>query len=297
MNAIFDRASEISTLNFVSQFNPSKLIMLDGGVDGEMQTGRAIYENLRDKQSFGALKKFGLNRERVNSIKDLKKQLVQILTESEPGVGIILHLEFHGDKNGMEIGNTRQRIAWRDLMKFFSRINERTRCNLGLVMAGCDGFGSFKIERLHDPAPFYFQLSHEGLIFPDQLQASLIKFYDSTFTDQNLTAAAHKARPFKIKFAEDIFARLMYIVCQRESRSKVVNQNVNAVLTGLLARGGLKGDKNLAFNRNLVKSRYGSFADWVRLNITSHLDFFCGREPAFTVEQLTEWIVTGERIK
>lgn len=297
MDPILDQAPRSSELKFVSQFNPAKLIMLDGGVDGEMQTGRAIYENLLDKQCFGALKKFGLKREKVNSIAELKKQLGQILTDSEPGVGIILHLEFHGDKKGIEIGNTRQRMTWRELMKLLSKINERTQCNLGLVMAGCDGFGSFKVKRLHEPAAFYFQLSHEGLIFPDPLQTSLIKFYDSTFTDQNLTAAAGKAAPFKIKFAEDIFARLMYIVCQSESRSKAVNQNVNSVLTGLLARGGHGGNKNVAFNRNLVKSRYGSFADWVRLNITSHLDFFCGREPAFTVEQLTEWIVTGEPIK
>lgn len=271
--------------------------MLDGGVDGEMQTGRAIYEHLRDKQAFGALKQFGLHRERVNSIAELRSQLGQILIDSEAGVGVILHLEFHGDKKGIEIGNNCQRMPWRELMKMLSKINERTQCNLGLVMAGCDGFGSYKVEMLHEPAAFYFQLSHEGKIFPDPLKTSLINFYDSTFTDQNLTAAAGKAAPFKIKFAEDIFARLMYIVCQSESRSRAVNQNVNSILTGLLARGGLGGNRNVTFNRNLVKSRYGSFADWVRLNINSHLDFFCGREPAFTVDQLTEWIVTGEPIK
>jgi hypothetical protein len=289
-----DRSAE---LNFTSEFNPSKLIMLDAGVDGEMNTGRSIYEFLRDRQDFGDLKNFSLQRQKVNSTKELRQQLMTICSDSEPGAGLILHFEFHGDKKAMEIGNTRERIRWKDLMGLLTEINQRTQCNLGLVMAGCDGFGSFKVERLHEPVAFYFQLAHEGKIFPDTLKTSLIKFYDSMFSEHNVVAAAAKAAPFKIKFAESIFADLLYRVCQNKSRSKTMNQHINATLSGLLARGGIGGNGNVTVNRNAVKVHSGSFESWVRQCITTNLSFLCGREPAYTIDQLKAWIVNGETLK
>lgn len=289
-----DRSAE---LNCTSEFKPSKLIMLDGGVDGEMNTGRSIYEFLRDRQDFGDLKTFSLQRQKVNSSKELRQQLRTICDNSEPGVGLILHFEFHGNKKFMEIGNTPERISWKDLMGLLTEINQRTQCNLGLVMAGCDGFGSFKVERLHEPAAFYFQLAHEGEILPDTLKTSLIAFYNSMFSDHNLGAAAAEAFPFKIKFAESIFADLVYRVCQSESRSKTMNQHVNATLTGLLSRGGFGGNGDVTVNRNAVKAYSGSFESWVRQCITTNLSFLCGREPAYTVDQLKAWIVSGESSK
>ena len=51
----------------------------------------------------------------------------------------ILHFEMHGDETGLELLSG-EMVAWAELSPWLTRINERTRVNLLVVAAACNGW-------------------------------------------------------------------------------------------------------------------------------------------------------------
>lgn len=289
-------SNENSELKFTSVFTPSMLIMLDGNKSNEAQTGLTIYNRLRDERDYGTLEGFKLKRELIESRRNLLSELEVLKDEARPGVGIILHLEFHGDKNGIEVGNYSERIEWRELMEILTEINIKTLCNLGLVLAGCDGIDSFKVIDMAAPVAFYFQLSHAGTIQTGPLQNSLLAFYDTIISARNVQAASEAAKPFQIKYAETIFSDLIYRICRYQSPADWKSNYVDDTLTTFLELDGIRETIEVAAARKAIKRQYCSYEKWVRSIIIMNLSFFCGRIPAYTVDQLTKWILDGKTL-
>jgi hypothetical protein len=285
-------------LKFTSKFNPSGIIMLDGLKRDdirEKQTGRNIFNYLRDSNDFSD-KQMLLERHPIATAEALIEELRRFEREFPEDFSLILHLECHGSDTGIEIGDTREAVAWNDLLELVAKINIKNKCNVGLVLACCNGYGSFQVGDMAKPVPFYFQLSHRGRIAAGELEESLIAFYKAILTDHDIIKAIKAAAPFEMKYAEKIFADLMYRILHAEPRSKFVKQQISAILSGVLAQGGIGGDPDLSYNRKLVKSKYGTFEQLIAHNIKIHMSFFCGRKPAFDFQQLVRWIADGQTL-
>ncbi|OEZ85327.1 hypothetical protein JAB6_21760 [Janthinobacterium sp. HH104] len=274
----------------MSSFYLTRVLILDGNKSAEKQTGLVIYNRLRDECAYGSFKKVELKHEFVESREKLLQQLKMLKNEVVPNMGFILHLEFHGDKNGLEVGNDSERVEWCELQSLLAEINLKTRCNLGLVFAGCNGFGSFKVADIAEPVAFYFQLAHAGVISAGLLENSLIKFYNAIISDRNLQSASEAAKPFQMKYAESIFVNLQDLVCRSASPAAIKKDYVETTLSKLLEIENIRDAISVAEARNIIKKNYVSYENWISNNIKMNLNFFCGRAPAYTVGQLTKWI-------
>jgi hypothetical protein len=262
----------------------------------EKQTGRNIFEHLRDLNHLHDNKKVILERHLIATAEDLRQELRRFERDFSEDFSYILHLECHGGDAGIELGDSLDAVAWNELRDLLGTLNMKNGCNVGLVLACCNGFGSLKIENFADPAPCYFHLSHRGKISAGVLEDSLIGFYNSILNDHDLTLAIKAAKPFEMKYAEQIFLDLMYRIIHREPRVKFINEQVETILSGVLAQGGLAGNRDVAYNRKLVKSRFGTFEQLIAHFLQTHLSFFCGREPAFDLQQVTKWIANGKTL-
>lgn len=295
---VMDQYQSNSGFQFESKFYPSGIIMLDGlrrADIREKQTGRNIYDRLRDLNDF-ASEKILIERYMINSGEELRKALHRFTREFPEDFKFILHLECHGSDDGIEIGDIRESVTWGELMELVVQINLRNKCNVGLVLACCNGFDAYKVDRMDAPVPFYFQLSHRGNITAGVLEDSLNAFYNTLLTERDIVEAIKNAAPFQMKYAEEIFAKLMYSIAHAQHRGQFVEEQINSILTGLIDRGGLLGNLNPSYNRKEVKARYGTFEKLIHHQIESHLGFFCGRAPGFSSSQLAKWIAEGKTL-
>lgn len=287
-------------LKFVSEFQPAGVIMLDGLRQSdirEAKTGAKIFDHIRDLNEFRAdKKKIICLRHVVGTTDALRVRLRTLVDEFPENFAFILHLECHASQNFIEIGDAKQRMTWREFMQLLRPLNTRNKCNVGVVLACCDGSDSFKVDSLADPVPFYFQLSHRGRIYPPVLESSLKSFYEIILNDHDLPRAIRAAEPFKIKYAEEIFARLIYAVLHYEPRRKSKQKSVNRLLSALMARGGVDGIPELAFNRSLAKKYIGTFEQQIASCIRDNMSFFCGRTPAFGMGEMIAWIAGGQTL-
>ncbi len=263
----------------------------------EDKTGIKIFNQLRDMNEFGSEKKIFCSRDVVETVDALRDRLNALADELPADFAYILHLECHGGDDFIEIGDGREQMTWREFMKLLAPLNLRNECNVGLVLACCNGFGSFKVDDLAEPVPFYFQLSHSGVIYSNVLEESLTEFYRKILTEQDLHGAVSAAAPFKMKYAEEMFANLIYRVMHSESRKKSYETDVNTILSGVLSKGGIGGNMDISFNRKLVKDHVGTFEKQIADRIRSHMGFFSGRKPGFTLEQLVAWVAGGKTLK
>lgn len=294
-----DQKHATHKLEFISAFNPSGVIIIDGLRREdicEKQTGINIFNQLRDMIDFQIDKKILLEHHPVATADDLREKLRRFAREFPEDFGVILHLECHGSETGIEIGDGREPILWDEFLQLLTPINTKNKCNVGLVLACCDGVGSFKVDDMAKPVPFYFQLSHRGEIAAGQLETSLTAFYRSILADNDIRAAIKAAAPFQMRYAEEIFVDLIYRISHAEPRGKFVKEQVETILSGLLAQGGLGGNPDPSYNRKLVKARYGTFEQLVAHCIQINLSFFCGRPPAFGLQQLVKWIAAGKTL-
>lgn len=294
-----DQKHATDKLEFVSTFHPSGVIIIDclkRGDIREKQTGINIFNQLRDLNDFQTDKKILLERHLVATADDLREKLRRFAREFSEDFGVILHLECHGSETGIEIGDAREPILWDEFLALLTPINTKNKCNVGLVLACCDGFDSFKVADMAKPVPFYFQLSHRGEIAAGQLENSLTAFYKSILADHDIKAAIEAAAPFQMRYAEEIFVDLIYRISHAEPRGKFVREQVETILSGLLAQGGIGGNPDPSYNRKLVKARYGTFEQLIADSIQINLSFFCGRAPAFDPQQLVKWIAAGKTL-
>lgn len=283
-------------LKFTSEFKPSGVIMLDAlrhNDVGELKTGLALFDQLRDMNDFQDDKQILCRRQVVNTADDLRHSLAALREEVPDDFAYILHLECHGGEGFIEIGDRRELMTWQEFMGLLTPLNVKNKCNVGLVLACCHGFGSFKVDDLAAPVPFYFQLSNDGVISAGVLQESLSRFYNKILIEHDLLGAIKVAAPFQMKYAEEMFALLIYKIMHSEQRAKMRQEGVNTILSGVLAAGGVGGNPEVASNRKLVKEKFGTFDQQIAARIKSHLSFFCGRKPAFELERLVAWISGG----
>ena len=114
----------------------------------------------------------------------------------------ILHIECHGDADGIQLADG-SLMSWSRLKPLLVNINLASRMNLFLVMACCYG-GYFAAEcRYSEPVPFAWILGPGREIYPDPLLALSGAFYAELLKTRDVTEAltvGGAARPSGISY-------------------------------------------------------------------------------------------------
>ena len=121
-----------------TRINKCIVYIIESLPDGDLKTGRNLYEKLRQEWLSNA------DYESVYEVIHTKKELIQLLLELTEKVKAkdnhtfyILHFETHGCENGMYLSSDEE-ITWRDLFSMIRPINVYMYDTLLVVLSMCD---------------------------------------------------------------------------------------------------------------------------------------------------------------
>jgi hypothetical protein len=116
---------------------------------------------------------------RIQSKQMLYALLRAVHTECRAGVLLpVLHFECHGDPDkGLYIADSKEYVAWAELIRLIADINAATQNNTGVVLASCYGFEISKHVSFTAPCPFNFVVAAHEEITAGQLQDVMLAFY------------------------------------------------------------------------------------------------------------------------
>lgn len=108
-----------------------------------------------------------------------KNEVLKALQETEfsNGVGPVLHIECHGDGDGLGDGGNREDLLWDVLRPYLQELNEKCGCNLLVFVAACEGFAGIKSLTQGPRAPAAALIGPVSSIYSDDLAAASLEFY------------------------------------------------------------------------------------------------------------------------
>lgn len=155
---------------------------------------------------------------------------------ADKGHSPIVHLEMHGDKEGLQLTSS-ETVEWSELAPILTRVNERTRMNLLVVAAACHGWYLSEILRPIDRAPAWGIIGPPHSVGDRDLYAAMKRFYSTLWSSVNLRQALDAANEglsmadwtFRLQSADLLYCRVFqwYLESfEEESRAERVNRLV-----------------------------------------------------------------------
>jgi hypothetical protein len=165
------------------------VVIIESLPDGQLKTGQRLRDDLElIAISLGNI--FAVRYVTARSSDDresLLDQLRAFVVESG-GIGLCLHIECHGGKDGIELADGSQ-MSWTRLGPLLANINRALRMNLILWLACCFG-GYFVLAcRYHETAPFVCIVGPGSEISQGTLLALTCTFYTELFRARDVTTA------------------------------------------------------------------------------------------------------------
>jgi hypothetical protein len=179
----------------------SKVLIAESIPSGEYRSGMQLYETL----------------ESVRTNLDIPIQIVYVdvptRTAFEAFVGTalddvyrghtpVLHIECHGNDDGIGLANRQEFIFWEELKDYLVPLNIVTGMNLIVSIAACYGVYAIKELLPSGRAPFLVAISTDREAYPDELYRGFVAFYRTLLEtrdgDQALQQIRHNGRFFLI---------------------------------------------------------------------------------------------------
>jgi hypothetical protein len=154
----------------------SKIYIAESIPSGEDQTGRRLYQALQPLPA--ALKRpIQIVHVDVPTRVAFEAFLEGVVRDISCGHTPLLHIECHGNDDGIGLANRKDFIAWYELRDYLVPINIATRMNLIVSIAAC--YGAYAIKELVPSAraPFLAALSTDRTAYPEELYQGFAAFY------------------------------------------------------------------------------------------------------------------------
>ena len=187
--------------------------IIDSVPEDHSQTARHLEEHIQDLRYEPSVVQIPLTRRRVETAPDLYAQLSQVAsTAVEKNLWPLLHIEAHGDKDGLQLAKG-DVVKWADLQPYFLALNKATRNHLLIMMAACKGFHG--IKAMLDPADHAASLRLLGGPAEEtpagRLEDAMKGFYSSLLRTGNLddaiSTAQQSEKTFRLYPAEAAFMK------------------------------------------------------------------------------------------
>jgi hypothetical protein len=165
------------------------IVVIESLPDGAKKTGQLVRDDLElIAISLGNI--FAVRYVTARSADELESLLDQLwaFVIESGGIGLCLHIECHGCKDGIELAVGSQ-MPWSRLSPLLANINRASRMNLILWLACCYG-GYFVLAcRYHETAPFACIVGPGSEIGESTLLALTSTFYTELFKTRDVTEA------------------------------------------------------------------------------------------------------------
>lgn len=121
---------------------------------------------------------------------DSAAKLYQFLGElSTTGRKPILHLDMHGNKDGLSIAQSNELAPWEQVVPRFQAINVAIEGTLCVVAGVCYAFHAIKQISIIGACPVHMLIAPEDIVTNGFLEDGLVPFYKSIFEHGDITDA------------------------------------------------------------------------------------------------------------
>ena len=172
-----------------SSFRFGSLWIIESLPEGERNSGENLARRMRNEFGFAGQTGVEVRYEAVDDEQGLRSVLQQIAANA-PTDGPMLHLEMHGDEEGMELANG-DVVRWPDLRHDLTPINVRCGNNLFVTLAVCCGedLKQSAVTAAVERAPFFALLGTDQRVKHLQLSRGFDEFYKKLLIDHDFMAA------------------------------------------------------------------------------------------------------------
>lgn len=238
-------------IQFQSTFVCNAIRLVSAARRGEEGTPNRIAEDLT-----GLSQTTGINfqHDEISCKEELFLLLEKIKTETADGLRPILHLDMHGNPNGLEIGRSGEQIVWKDLIEKFEDINVNTENNLFVFVTACEGLNLIRPISILRPTPFFGLLAPQDTITVGDVEDGAVPFLKTLLETRNLNEAS-KVISDKFRFYNSeqhfIISYAKYI--QNDCLGKGKRQRKERLLSETLLEGNFKGMQNTTYMRKQIR--------------------------------------------
>jgi hypothetical protein len=164
----------------LSVCNFNKIAIIESLPDGEMKTGKKLYDDII-LINIANNEKIIISFDQVSSEMELVALLGGLCADvQQKGLYPIIHIECHGEaeKKGLILSN-KDFISWSKLYELLQSINEVMDLNLLIVLAACFAFEMSFSVYAYQRAPFWGMLAPSEKIYPEELKKSFVSYYET----------------------------------------------------------------------------------------------------------------------
>jgi hypothetical protein len=161
----------------------------------------------------------------------------------------LIHIEAHGDENGLELGNG-ETIDWEELRDRFTDLNRLSRFNLVIFMAMCCGWWFSRTLTPMKPSPCWGVIGPTETVDEAPLLDAASAFYTELLTSLNAwkaVATMNQQAPantwtYLLESAEVMYGR----VCATYTRHNAAPEEIEARIDDIVAEVVRRSGYNLA---------------------------------------------------
>jgi hypothetical protein len=164
--------------------------------DTDRKTGRALREAILDRDPLSK-RCIEVQLRNPASRSEFFEALKEVLASANAGRFPILHIEAHGNPDGIRLTNGED-IEWEDLASSFVEINQRLRGGLIITVAACSGAHMARTAFHSIRSPFFALIGPGEKIKGSELLNDYTEFYYEFDKTRSLTKAGWALNAFKL---------------------------------------------------------------------------------------------------
>jgi hypothetical protein len=198
-------------MEFSSGFGANSLIWISSLHDDEMDMTNRIVSELG---AFLRTMPLAFACFRVNDPDELYGLLDGIAQHAREGARPMIHLDMHGNEDGLGIKTGGGRIddgelaPWEEVIPRLQEINLATQGNLCVVAGVCYALHAVLKIKMQEPCAMHILIAPEESVYVDFLEDSTVAFYRELFTTSQIHAAHERylSSELKIFYSEKLLA-------------------------------------------------------------------------------------------
>lgn len=170
----------------------NQILIVDSLPEGQLNTATRLFADVRDwAHVIGQVPHIA--NARISSGSQFLDLLAQLAQQASTDYIPLLHLECHGQEEGLEFADG-SKLTWGEMKPSFVALNVATRLNLVTVVAACHGGGIAGLAQAEDRAPFWAFLAPKQQISAGDLEAALSAFYQALLQTKSSERAMEALR-------------------------------------------------------------------------------------------------------
>ncbi|MBY3363758.1 hypothetical protein [Rhizobium laguerreae] len=218
---------------------------------------------------------------------ELLQQLDDLAVDATNGVRPIIHIDTHGNEQGLGIKATNEMVPWEAIVDRFKKINIATENNLCVISLACFGFHVIEPISITDTTPFYIVAGSQQKVYEDYIESVTVDFYKYMFDNNDIVGAYNKflAGQLRVLHCEKLVHRALagYI------RAGTMGEGAAERIEGLLARLARDTPPGKIFNaeeaRRLLEEEIRPDQGLLERRVQQ---FLIGRKPQFDIDEVIE---------